>query len=65
MTRVLDSPVACRQLLTELRRRLETGQLQQPQWDSVRAALLPLAAAHSLAPTQARDTGWVTLPGKP
>jgi hypothetical protein len=66
MTRVLDSPVACRQLLTHLRHRLEAGQLQQAQWDSVRAALLSLAAAHGSArSSHPRDTGWVTLPGKP
>ncbi len=61
MARVLESPVACRQLLTQLQSRLESGQLAQTQWEPVRAALLSLAATNSLAGAPKRYTGWVTV----
>lgn len=45
LERVLESPVACRKVVRDLRQRLNAGELNQPPWDNVAAEVWALSAA--------------------
>lgn len=62
LERVLDSPVACRKVVRELRRRLDAGELTRPPWDNVAAEVWALSAVVQQAskPRTAPRSGWST-----